>query len=24
MKEIIKIPYDIYESPNEMVVVMPL
>ncbi len=24
MKEIIHIPYDIYESPNEMVVIMPL
>ena len=24
MREIIKIPYDIYESPKEMVVVMPL
>ncbi len=24
MKEKIKIPYDIYESPNEMVIIMPL
>ena len=24
MQEIINIPYDIYESPNEMVVIMPL
>ncbi|MCK9466782.1 MAG: Hsp20/alpha crystallin family protein [Candidatus Absconditabacterales bacterium] len=24
MKETIKIPFDIYESPNEMVVIMPL
>lgn len=24
MKEKIKIPYDIYKSPNEMVIIMPL
>jgi HSP20 family molecular chaperone IbpA len=24
MGELVKIPYDIYESPNEMVIIMPL